>query len=99
MVVFDSNVRQVLDDCMNDVENGRFNYRGWAVTKDILTINGRWKYVFVSHHPSIVELIRCSSDTENVFHDGEGIATFRIKYIPREMITEMVSRIIEGLPR
>lgn len=99
MVVFDSVVLDSLNKCMNDIESRRYNYRGWAVCQDILTVNRRWRYVFVSHHPSLVEVMRCGPDTESPFHDGESIACFRIGYLPREMVAEMVSRIIEECPR
>lgn len=86
-----------LEKCIDQVIKEDFNYQKWAVIQEIVTVNQKWKYVFVAHHPLAVELFRLESDEklDNVFLNGYAIAQFHMRHMGQEFVAGVVARIIE----
>lgn len=95
--IFDSCVFQSLEKCKEKAERKEFNIDDYLVAEPIVTVNEKWKYVFMAHKPQFIKLCKIlpDEDISEVSMLERHIASFRMNHLSDDLVAETVARMIE----
>lgn len=108
LMIFESNVQESMEKCIENAKNKKLlnDYNDTIVETDIVVVNERWKWTFVSLTYDYLGKIRLQrydlKRTDRSWHsvsEADIKVDFDLLHLAKESIVEMATKIIEEFSR